>query len=209
MRRRWVVAVVAVIAFGSGACGAEGNNAAASPPATTEPTVVPTATAAVATEVPTATPSPTEVPEPTPEPVDDETLVRAVHTRFMTELFARDEREVGRFSHFDLLDELTVDPQNRRDRNFAERSEQDGLFMVGPGYDSNISEVEISGKTATVFDCSQGRGAGWSNGEEVIPADDFWKWRNTKLIKIADVWYVEDFITGGDGRCDPKDFPGR
>jgi len=204
--------VVALVVTGCGGSGGE----VAEPGATAEPTAAPTATSVPATVTPKPVPTETPVqptatsvpPTPTEVPVvDDEAAIREVHTRWMTEFNAIDERVDGRRSNFDVLDELAVDPQNQRSRDFADSLEEQQLLRVSPGYDSNISEVEILGDRASVFDCSQGRGEGWSEaGVLQVPADDFWKWRNTKLVKIDGVWFIEDFITGGENRCDPDTF---
>jgi len=200
-----------VFVFAAAACTGGADETAT---ATATPVPTPTAVPATALPEPTATstpvPEPTATVEPTPTEipeVDDETAIRAVHTKFMVDLFARDERVDGRGTQLPLIDELTVGAQNARMKEFIVTLEERGLLAVGPGHDSNISEVEIIGDRATVFDCSQGRAEGWSeDGELIVPADDFWKWRNTKLVKIDDVWFVEDFIIGGEIRCDPNTF---
>ncbi len=189
----WLIGVVVGGGLLVAGCGDDGGDAASTtvtaPPEATSTTVAPTTTTTVV--------------------LSDEAAVREVYTRYMTESFARDERVVGRRSRFDLLDELTVDPLNTRAKQSADSREERGIYTVSPGFDVNISEIEIEpgGQRATVYDCSRDRSEDWNEaGELVTPADDFWKWRNGWMVKIDGTWYIEDLAGGGDNRCDPETF---
>jgi len=143
----------------------------------------------------------------TSEPLFDETeaAVREVHTRFMTEMFDIDERVTDPLDRLALIEELATGDQYRRSSEASKRAAESGEAMANPGYVSNIVTVTIVGDTASVLDCSQGRGELYSpTGELLIPADDFFKLRTTKLVLVDGVWKVNDFYTGGDNRCDPE-----
>ena len=134
-----------------------------------------------------------------------EAAVRQVHTRFMTELFTIDARVVGPEARLPLAEELTTGRQLKRIRESVVNDLDSGERLVGPGFDSHIVLVVITGDKAEVVDCSQGRGEGYSaDGQLLVPADDFYKLRWTELVLIDGTWFVEDFLTGGDNRCDPS-----
>lgn len=84
-------------------------------------------------------------------------------------------------------------------------AEDEGLAMVGPGFDSNVSEVRFEGDTVQVFDCSRDRSEGYSlaTGELVVDADHLFKARSTLFQQVDGEWKVVEFFTGGDDRCDP------
>ncbi len=120
----------------------------------------------------------------------------------MTELFRRG----GTTPSLDteLAAELTTGAQLERMLDIAARDAETGDYLRGPGYDSNITSIEIDGDRASVLDCSQGRGVVYNANDEVlIPAGDSFKIRETQLVRLDGHWFVEDFYTGGDLRCDP------
>lgn len=135
-----------------------------------------------------------------------EAHIRELHERFMVEVFGIDEREEGVLaSHLAVIDELTAGPQHQRLLDFVDLREDEGLAMVGPGYDSNVYEVRFEGDTIRVFDCSRDRSEGYSRatGELVVEADDFFKIRSTFFEQVDEEWKVVEFFAGGDVRCDP------
>ncbi len=167
---------------------------------TTTTTVAVTATS-VATTVATTTTSTTAAAA-----TDNESLVADAHTRFLTEVFAVDERTDGVESTLDLVRQLTTGAQLTRMEQSAADRIASGEALVGPGYDSHIVSIEVAGDRATVVDCSQDRTALFdAAGVETIAADDFYKLRETRLINVDGTWLIEEFITGGDSRCDPAD----
>jgi hypothetical protein len=171
-------------------------------PAVTTTGVVTTTTAAAST-----TSESTTTIAVTTTTVSAEELVAQVHTRVFTELFARDERVDGPEAHLPLAEELTTGPLLERIRLRSSENLADGGRSVGPGYDSNIVEVVVTGDSATVLDCSRDAGEGYSSsGELMVPADDFFKLRQSILILLDGSWVVEDIYVGGDQRCDPADY---
>jgi hypothetical protein len=144
----------------------------------------------------------------TTKPIDSvEAAVRLVHTRFMTELFARDERVTGPEVILPLAEELTTGRQLKRIQESVDRDLASGDRTSSPGYESHIVSVEVKGDKASVVDCSKDRSEGYSSaGQLTIPADDFFKFRGAELLEIDGKWFVEDFLTGGDNRCNPYDY---
>ncbi len=120
----------------------------------------------------------------------------------MTELFVRDETTPD--LNTDLLAELTTGAQlERMLAVYASDAETDD-YRRSPGHDSNITSIEIDGDRASVLDCSQGRGMVFNAYDEVLIAgDDFFKFRETQLVKLDGHWLVENFLAGGDLRCEP------
>lgn len=152
----------------------------------------------------TTTTSTTTTTTSTVATVDPEEAVREVHTRFMTEFFARDERETSPTERLALAAELTTGPQLARSTETIEALAESGEYNVSPGYDSNIVEIEVNGEQATVLDCSQDRGERFSaDGELVSPAEDIFRIRETTLVLVDGTWFVKDFFTGGGIECDP------
>jgi len=137
-----------------------------------------------------------------------EELVTQAHTRVFTELFARDERVDGPEAHLPLAAELTTGRLLQRIQDQVAETIRTGVLFVGPGYESNIVEVVVDGDTATVLDCSRDTSEGYSLlGKLVRPADDFFELRQSALVLIDGVWFVEDIAAGGEGQCDPSDGP--
>ena len=122
----------------------------------------------------------------------------------MTELFNRDERVDGPEVVLPLTDELTTGAQLARIREDIARELASGERLVGPGYDSNIIDVLIEGDHASVLDCSRDNGELYSaEGELITPAATIFKTRETRLVRVDDVWLVEDFVSGRGVECDP------
>jgi hypothetical protein len=87
-----------------------------------------------------------------------------------------------------------------------ERRRAAGQFLVAPGLDSNIAQVEIDGDTAVVLDCSLDTGVVYGpDGEVVFDAATIHKYRETHLILVDDRWLVEDYYIGGHFECDPEE----
>ena len=148
----------------------------------------------------------TTTTEPTTTTTSVEDAVRDVHTRVMTEMFAVDELAVGHEALPAAARDLTTGPLLRRLEESAVTSKEAGEFFVGPGYTSNIISIEIDGDHAAVVDCSQDLGEiRNADGDVVVPADDFFKLRQTNLVLIDGRWLVEELYAGGDERCDPED----
>jgi len=124
----------------------------------------------------------------------------------MTELFDRDERideEGDRIVQ--LAEELTTGALLARIKADTPERIADGQLIVGPGYLSKIVAIEVSEDVANVVDCSQDRTEGYDDeGKLTIAADDFFKIRSTRLVRVDGTWFVSEFFTGGDDRCDPN-----
>ncbi len=125
----------------------------------------------------------------------------------MTELFDRDERIDGEGDRIlELAAELTTGPLLARFQSDTPQRIAAGELIVGPGYLSNIRTIGVVGDVANIVDCSQDRTEGHdAAGELTIAADDFFKLRSTHLVRIDGSWFVEEFFTGGDDRCDLDD----
>lgn len=141
----------------------------------------------------------------TTAPIDPvEAAVRDVHTRVMTQLFARDEFKDDPEVRIELARELTIDPQLTRIEDGIRGRSGASERVVSPGYDSNIIDVSVDGEMATVRDCSRDRGALVdADGEVVVPEDDYFKIRTTQLRLVDGEWFVEEIFSGGDERCEP------
>jgi hypothetical protein len=122
---------VTVLLFASGCTSSGGDDDTVAPSTTATPET--TATAPTTAE---ALPVETKPPSTTSEaPLSDEDQVRQVHTRFMTELFNRDERTEG-VVPMDELEELTTGAQLARSSESASRREATGE-RVAPKAESN------------------------------------------------------------------------
>jgi hypothetical protein len=42
-----------------------------------------------------------------------------------------------------------------------------------------------------------------AEGNVLVPADDFFKLRQSELTKIEGQWFVADLYVGGEEQCDP------
>lgn len=200
----WRSCVVLLALLAVAGCGGSGESAESTSPTSASASTESTTT--TSTTEPTTTTSTTEA---TTSTTSAEDAVREVHTRFMTELYRLDAREEGYEGMLALARELTVDPQLTRLEEFVASLEAQGQLGVGPGYDSNVVSVQFreDGTEAVVTDCSQGRLEGWSeDGELLVPADDFWKIRRTHLVLRNGQWFIENYFTGGEERCDPGDY---
>lgn len=130
-----------------------------------------------------------------------EDAVLEVHNRFMTE--AVDESTMSLEQRLAGVEDIAVDPLLTRIIQRTTESFNEGEYLVGPGYESNVVDVEINGDTAQVTDCSLGRGVLYGpDGSVIIPADEEYKLRQTRLVSTDAGWFVSDFFTGGD-LCDP------
>ncbi|MCP4960326.1 MAG: hypothetical protein GY925_13790 [Actinomycetia bacterium] len=194
--QRAVLLAMAVVLVG---CSGDGEESVDSTTTSAQSTTAEVTTTTVATTTTTT--------ESTTMTTSVEDAVRDVHTRFMTELFDIDERVEGHEAVPTAARDLTTGPLLRRIEELgAEKAEADE-YAVGPGYASNIVSVDIAGDQAAVVDCSQGRGERFAaNGDLLVPADDFFKLRETSLVLIDGIWLVEEFFTGGEEFCDPEDY---
>ena len=205
-----VVATVLAIA----ACTASDEPTAEVAAATVTATVAPVATSTpvppTPTAEPTATAQPTVTPtlEPTPT-IDlveraqaDIELIKDVHTRFMTELFAVDERTPeGIEAHLSLLEELTAGRQTETSMAAFERRRAAGHFLVGDGVESNIGDINIyADGLVEVFDCSRDTSRLLDGeGNEIRTANPNFELRASYLRLQADgSWRIEGF----DGEID-------
>ncbi len=170
---------------------------------TTESTQAATTTAEATTQTSASIPTTTEATTTTT--LTDEEAVRLVHTRFMTELFASNQTaEGGPYTDPDLIEELTTGRQRERLLETNDRYATITDYVISPGYDSNITHVEVTGDVANVLDCSLGPAERFSaSGELLQPADEELKTRETRLVRIDGQWFVEDFYTGSDLPCTP------
>ncbi|MDH5291708.1 MAG: hypothetical protein OEY41_17065 [Acidimicrobiia bacterium] len=133
-----------------------------------------------------------------------EDAIRAAHTRFITELMRWKGTPADDQDRLALAEKLTTGAQLQRMKEATAGRASTGQYVVG-GYESSIVTVDIQGPSAArVVDCSKDLGVLYSkDGQIVIPADDFYKLRETHLELIDGAWLVSDFITGGAERCDP------
>lgn len=131
--------------------------------------------------------------------------VRAVHTRVMTELFARDERVDDATAMLDLAAELTTGPLLADINEGVNRRLLSGYKAVGEGYESHIVSVELtSDTTATVLDCSRDTRAFYdANGSLLVPADAGFKLRTSQLVLVDGRWLESELISSRAKRCDP------
>jgi len=200
-----IAALVVLVAGGCSDDGAESLPTSSTTPSTAE--VESSSTTASTPETTTTTSSAT-TPTTTGATFSEvETAVRAAHTRFMTELFNRDERVDGYEPSLLLAEELTVAPLlTRFQESTAGRSER-GEHLAGPGFDSNIVNVLIDGGRASVLDCSLDRGSRYGpNGELMGAGGSVHQLRETLLVQVAGSWLVEEFITGGSEECDSAEY---
>ena len=142
-----LLTVVLAVVAGVTACS-PGANYAGSTSITQEPITLPPTTPTTAGTTTTTAPTTTRL-----SPKEIEAAVRAVHTRFMTELFNRDERIDGPEVILALAEELTSGQQLARIREYVARHVESGERVAGPGFDSNIIEVLVDGDHASVLDC--------------------------------------------------------
>lgn len=205
------IATAVFFLFAFAACTGDAEEAT---PATT-PTSAPESTSTTAQlQTSTTQPAPTSTTEPesteattTALAVSDEEAVAAVHTRWMTEANAVDELEPGDLDRYlTVAREVTTGSLLARLEERPQRIEAGAELIVSPGYSSNIVHIEVQGDTASVLDCSRDQSEGYSAaGELTTAADDFFKIRSSRLVRINDAWFVEEFFTGGDDRCEPDD----
>ena len=210
-----VVATVLAIA----ACTASDEPTAEVAAATVTATVAPVATSTpvppTPTAEPTATAQPTVTPtlEPTPT-IDlveraqaDIELIKDVHTRFMTELFARDERDPASIERYlALAQELTADAQLEQIVEALDNRQARNERIISDGIVSNIGDIEVSeGGLVEVFDCSKPTGARLLDDGTAVPALDQFEWRATYLRLQPDgVWRVVAFDAQIDQPCSPR-----
>ncbi|MEM9891866.1 MAG: hypothetical protein AAF962_13455 [Actinomycetota bacterium] len=137
---------------------------------------------------------------------DVEAAVRAAHTFFMVDFFARDEREQGVEPFLDLANEILTGPVLARTEESGMARIASGERISSPGYDSNIEIVEIDGDSAKVLDCSRDLAVLYSSaGEPLNTLVDEFMYRETWLVRADGRWLVEELFTGGDLACDPSD----
>ncbi|MEM8926534.1 MAG: hypothetical protein AAGA59_24175 [Actinomycetota bacterium] len=150
----------------------------------------------------------TEPDEPTTSEtteVDVEAAVRAAHTFFMVDFFARDEREEGVEPHLELARMILTGPVLARTEESAQARIANGDRLASTGFESNIDVVEVDGDTAKVLDCSRDTGVLYrSDGTPYGPVATDFKFRETWLTLDGDEWLVEEFFIGGDIACDPS-----
>ena len=153
---------------------------------------------------------PSTPPDAGPRPtlsVPEAAVVRMVHHRFMVDVYATDGRLAGSHGRIERAEQIVIDPQLQRLRDLADGYAETGRYAVSPGYASNVVHVWIDGEVARVVDCSRDRGELFEpDGAVVLRADDFFKLRETELVRIDGRWMVREFFTGGDLRCDPTDY---
>lgn len=204
------ISLVFALCLVATACTSSADDPVSEETAATDPT--PTSTAAPE-PTPTTEPAPTSTAEPEPATtseavaeVSDEEAASAAHTRWMTEANVVNELEDGEVERrVEVVREVTTGPLLARIEERSDRIAAGAELIVNPGYLSNIVAIEVSGDVADIVDCSQDRSEGYNAaGELTTPADDFFKLRSTRLVRVDGVWLVEDFFTGGDDRCTPN-----
>lgn len=167
------------------------------------PETLPVSTeAATSTTTSTSTTSSTQA-ESTPTTLSAEDEVLAVHLRFMTEFFARDERDFTAEELSARAAEVAVEPLLTRIVERTTERAQEGSYEISPGYESKVVEVEVDSDTATVLDCSLDLGVLYdAAGDVLIDADQEHRLRRTVLTLTETGWFVSEFFTGGDP-CTP------
>ena len=104
-----------------------------------------------------------------------------------------------------MAETVTTGALLARIQSRPDRIDSGAELIVSPGYLSNIVAVEVSGDVANIVDCSLDQSEGYNAaGELTTAADEFFKLRSTRLVRVDGAWFVEDFFTGGDDRCDPS-----
>ena len=148
----------------------------------------------------------TEAPGPTYS--EKETAVREAHTHFMTVVLRRDELEEGIGHNRELIEQYTIDPQKSRSLASIEKRIANSEYLVGPGYDSNIMQVEFKGEIALVADCSRDRSQMVSpEGKTIAESTGIHKVRETHIVEVDGKWMVKDFRVGSNLGCNPDGPP--
>ena len=233
MRARvcWLVGVVVTAVLLGAACSSGASVAAPTGSAVADEVLAATAVPATATAVPaptaTAAPEPTatEVPAPeptmTPEPAvdlmsDDEFValvdseideIRELHTRFMTELLARDERTAEGVDRFrERSQELTAGTQLDVMLQRLDARQARGEFIDSPGYLSYPERASaLDGNVVRVFDCSADRAVLYgADGEVISESEGLFERRSTDIAMVDGLWRVVLFITDWDEPCEPQ-----
>jgi len=203
-----VVAFVGLIVGCSGGdsvADPSGSDDAASPSATEVVESTSSTSAEVVTTTTAVTTTESSAPSVTFSEVEAE--VRAAHTRFMTELFTRDERVDGPEAAIPLIDELTIDPQSTRMKESIADRLDNGERLVSSGPESNVVDVIIDGGVASVLDCALDPTERFSSDGDLLGSGDgLFGLVEVRLVQIGGNWLVEDFITGGSQECDPGDY---
>ncbi len=147
----------------------------------------------------------TTEPEPTTTTINDETAVLKLHAIYMTELSKIDERVDDPDKLNQRFAEVTVDPILSRATESRQKRLLRNEFIVGPGYESNVVDVELGEGSATVTDCSLGRSQLVdSNDNVLVDVDESYQIRQTIFTKISDgTWKLQDVYGAGDIPCDP------
>ncbi len=166
-------------------------------------TLAPAGTEATSSSTATEPPTTTTTVESTTTTVAVEDEILAVHERFMTEFFARDESELTFQERTSRVAAIAIDPLLARTLESLADRNRDGSYAISPGYDSNVIDVQVDGDTAFVLDCSLDQGVLYdANGEVLIEADEDHRIRRTVFALTGGGWFVSDFITGGEP-CEP------
>ena len=195
---------LSALAFLALVAGCSSDSGSLELPAATEPTNASTSS----TTLPSTTTTTTTTESPGPTYSAEETAVSEAHTRFMTVINALDEISDGVGVNKPLIEQYVTGPQRTRMLEGIEKRIATGNRDVGPGYDSNIVQVEFKGELALVGDCSLGRGEVISpDGEVLVSAATIYTLRETHLIKENGQWMITDFIVGTNIGCDPDGPP--
>ena len=202
-RKRFLAATVVVVSVLVG-CGQDEQVSLDLPTATSETTTSTTSVPSTTTTVPITTT--TETPGPTYS--ERETAVREAHTHFMTVVLNLNELEEGIGHNRDLIEQYTIDPQKSRSLAGIEKRITASEHLVGPGYDSNIIQVQFKGDLAFVLDCSADQGQlVAADGEMPSPTTGIHKVRETHILEVDGKWMVKDFRVGGNTGCNPDGPP--
>lgn len=198
--RALAVVVAAVVVVGGAGCGGGADDLTLDPDDTS-------AVSAESATTPSTTESTTTTTEPTTSTTSVEDAVRAAHTAVMVDMYTIDERVDGWEELPRRARELTTGPYLNRIEDNTSLRESAGEYLVAPGLDSNIMSVRVDGDRASVRDCSKDVVEQYdSEGNLLIPADDFFEIRETSLVLVDGRWLVEEFYAGIDELCDPEDY---
>jgi len=202
-RKRFLAATIVVFSVLVG-CGQDEQVSLELPTAASETTTSTTSVPSSTTTAPITTT--TETPGPTYS--EKETAVREAHTHFMTVVSSYNEFEEGIGHTRELIEQYTIDPQRSRSLAGIERRIAAAEYLVAPGYDSNIIQVEFKGDLALVADCSVDQGHLLvADGEVISDNDGVYIVRETHIVEVDGKWMVKDFRVGGNLGCNPDGPP--
>lgn len=141
----------------------------------------------------------------------DADQVLAVHQRFLTETYGGiDERVEGYDATLASAADTTTGTAAELIDRVVETNRDNGVYMDGSGYQSNVVALRVNGNQAAIVDCSLDAIITYdaSGNPTRTPKDDY-ELRETFLKKVEGQWYVDHFWQRGNQTCNPDDYPPR